>query len=596
MKSLKQGLVLGVAGALFLGTLAGCSGNNKNTNDVGSPSAASETASFDSGAVSESLMEISILDALNAAVKPGADNPNDIVTPEVEKKFNIKIKEITPSGGKMPAELINMMVAAGNVPDVVFTDNQNIGNFYAKEAFADLSEYKDLLVNMKKWYSDVAWKMLESDGKLIALPSGGDPNMDNPEIADQLNNDLLYRPMNNFAIQVREDVLRQAGYTFKSVNALQQELDAAPRRVTQEDIQIEPAIGTFEEFEALLYKIKDLKLTANGKPVYPLYVPGEYGPAILSVIYAPTSGFWYDKKSDKASAFLENPMVKDFYKVMNKWVKDGIIDKDFMIDKADQMQSKIAGGNAAVIITTSDINAARTAIKSASPEDDFRPIPWPSSKSGETAHVDPSYPAGAGNIMINKDFKDIPRLLKYLDWFYSDEAMELGAWGPESAGLWEAKDGKRVFKDNALWEAISTGKTTADGKGASYYGLMDYFAPVEWTSKAFAYAPTPPYNLKNYRLSYPIKLNAYADMQNFISSKMLSRDGSMLPAKGEQASALAGYYWSSTVKKLPLAMMAKTDEDFEKEWKTIVDDLKSKGGYDEAMQAMLKEFRSINGK
>jgi len=595
LKSFKTMFALLAAVFMLSTVLAGCSGKNNETQSP-APSSPQSSAPSESGAAEEPLMEITILDALNAAVRPGADNPNDIVTPEVEKKFNIKITEITPSGGKMPAELINMMVAAGNVPDVVFTDNQNIGNFYAKDAFADLTEYKDLLVNMKKWYTDIAWKMLESDGKLIALPSAGDPNMDNPEIASQLNADLLYRPMNNFAIQVREDVLKKAGYTFKTVSALQQELDSAPRRVTAEDLQIEPAINTFEDFEALLYKIKDLNLTANGKPVYPLYVPGEYGPHILSVIYAPTSGFWYDKDADQVSALLENPYVKDFYKVMNKWVKEGIIDKDFMIDKADQMQTKIAGGNAAVIITTSDINAARTAIKRTNPEDDFRPIPWPASKSGKVAHVDPSYPAGPGNIMINKNVKDIPRLLKYLDWFFSDEAMELGTWGPESAGLWEVKDGKKVFKDNALWEAISTGTTTADGKGASYYGLIDYFAPVEWTSKAFAYAPTPPYNLKNYRLSYPIKLNAYADMQNFISSKMLARDGSMLPAKGEVASTLAGYFWSSTVKKLPLAMMAKTDADFDKEWDAIVSDLKNNGRYDEAMQIMLQEFRAINGK
>ncbi|WP_372629667.1 hypothetical protein [Cohnella sp.] len=595
MKSFKMGIACLVAVLFLSAVLAGCSGNGGKTESA-DPSSTQGTAPNGSGTAAEPLMEITILDALNAAVKPGADNPNDIVTPEVEKKFNIKIAEITPSGGKMPAELINMMVAAGNVPDIVFTDNQNIGNFYAKDAFADLTEYKDHLVNMKKWYSDVAWKMLESDGKLIALPSGGDPNMDNPELASRLNEDLLYRPMNNFAIQVREDVLRKAGYTFKSVGDLQQELDGSPRRVTSEDLQIEPAIDTFEDFEALLYKIKDLNLTANGKPVYPLYVPGEYGPHILSVIYAPTSGFWHDKDADRASAFLENPNVKEFYKVMNKWIKDGIIDKDFMIDKADQMQTKIAGGNAAVIITTSDINAARTAVKRSNPEDDFRPIPWPASRSGKTAYVDPSYPAGSANIMINKNFNDIPRLLKYLDWFYSDEAMELGTWGPESAGLWEVKDGKKVFKDNALWEAISTGTTTADGKGASYYGLLDYFAPVEWTSKAFAYAPTPPYNLQNYRLSYPIKLNAYADMQNFISSKMLARDGSMLPAKGEAASTLAGYYWSSTVKKLPIAMMAKTDAEFDKEWQAIADDMKSNGRYDEAMQQMLQEFRAINGK
>lgn len=596
MKNAKQALVLLIAAMLCAGLIAGCSGGNNKQEEAPPSGAGTNTPKGQPEPADEPLLEVTVLDALNASIKPGADNPHDIVTPEVERLFNIKLTEITPSGGKMPAELINMMVAAGNVPDLVWTDNQNVGNFYAKETFADLTPYKDLLVNMRKWYSDVAWKMLEVDGKLVALPSGGDPNMDNPELAQQLESDLLYRPMSNFAIQVREDVLRQAGYTFKSVSELQQELDAAPRRVTLEDIQIEPAIETFADFEALLYKIKDLNLQANGKPVAPLYIPGEYGPHILSVIYAPTSGFWYDKDQDQASAFLENPQVKEFYQVLNKWVKDGILDKDFVIDKADQMQAKVAGGNAAVIITTADINAARTAIKQANPNDDFRPIPWPASFSGETAYVDPSYPAGSANIMIHKDFEDIPRLLKYLDWFYSDEAMALGTWGPEAAGLWEVADGKRKFKDDALWQAISTGSTTADGKSASYYGLIDYFAPVQFTSKAFAYAPTPPHNLQSYNLNYPVKLNAYADMQNFISSKMLSRDGSMLPAKGEAASTLAGYYWSATVKKLPLAIVAKSEADFEKEWQAALDDLKKRGGYDEAMQQMLQEFRAINGK
>jgi len=594
MKMFKKVIALLTVMFLVVGLLVGCGGTKQA--DSTTTKSTSDAAQEQSTVASLPLMEINILDCEHAGQLPGANNPNDIVTPEVEKKFNIKINQISPSGGKMPIEVINMMIAAGNLPDLIITDNPNIQAFYSQSVFADLSQYKDQLVNMNKWYSNTAWNMLKVDGKIVALPSGGDVNMDNPDVASLLKDDLIYRPMNNWVLHVREDILTLAGYKFKSIKDLQAELDATPRRITDADTVLEPAINTFEDIETLFYKIKSLNLKVNGKTVEALDIP-DWGAYHLSSLIVPTGGFYYDKETDVSSMFLGIPMMKDFYKVLNKWVNDGILDKNWMIDKPEQLQAKIAGGQVATFFQTSDVAGARKTLKENNPEAEFRAIPWPTSKSGKKSYVDPSYPCGFANVMINKDVKDIPRLIEYLDWFSSDEALDLASWGPESAGLWEMKDGKKVFKDNALWEAIRDGKKTADGKSAEYYGIFDSKNPVSmYTSKAFSYAPTPPYNFKSYLYSYPAKMDAFNDLENYLSTQKLCRDGSVLSPVGPKSSAMSAYFWSTTKAKLAAVVYAKNDAVFNKEWDAILNDLKTKGEYDAANEEMLKAFRSINGK
>jgi hypothetical protein len=191
--------------------------------------------------------------------------------------------------------------------------------------------------------------------------------------------------------------------------------------------------------------------------------------------------------------------------------------------------------------------------------------------------------------MINKNVKDIQRLIKFYDWCFSDEAMDLSMWGPESAGLWEIKDGKKVFRDNALYEAIRDSKKTADGEDGQYYGIAGL-------SAIFQYSPVPGYNTKAYQYSYPVKLEAYNDVNNFASNVKLCNDGSCLPSSGSLSSALNGYYWSTTLKKQASIIYAKNDTEFEKEWNDTLNDLKTKGQYDAAMQEMLPAFRRINGK
>ncbi|MDG0814316.1 extracellular solute-binding protein [Cohnella rhizosphaerae] len=470
----KKALPLALAAALALSALAGCSdGGGNDAGNASGSSSASGAASAQASA--EAPFSYTFLDTVHPTALFGYNNPNDVVTPVVEQKFNVKVSDIVFSAGQSPVERVNMLVAANNLPDVVLVDNPNLSLLYSTGAFADLSEYQSLMVNTDKYVSDTGWNSLKVAGKLVALPTSAMPDAGNPEVAAAMQADIFHRDPVNWAFMLREDILKKLGYKFKTVKDIQAELDQNPRQLTDADLQLDPPIETPEDFEKLLYDIQKLDLKVDGKPVIPLSIP-DWGAYHISSLYAPTGGYYANPDTGEVAGFIGNPNMKTYYAKLRQWFKDGVLDKDYLLQKPEQLQQKIASGRVAAMFSVPDTNGARTSLKQLDPEAELRPIPWPKSQyeidTGHASYVDPSYPAGFYNIMINKNVKDIPRLLKYFDWFQTEEAMDLSVWGPESAGLYELKDGVKVFKDQALYEAIRDGKKD---RGRQKRGVLRHF-------------------------------------------------------------------------------------------------------------------------
>jgi len=594
LKKLLKGISLLLCLVLIAGVFSACGSKNESSDQQQSTSGTNESASQGTKEnTGKELLEYTVLTVFEETPSLGYDNPNDVVTPVVEEKFKIKVKDVMFSGGMTTMERINMLVAAGNLPDVVIIDNQNIAAAYDTGAFADLTPYKDLMKNTDIYVTDTGWNRLTVDGKLIAIPqnmSGGEIDVDNPQIADIVENDVYYRRPQNWALVANEDILAKAGYKFKTIKEIQAELDENPRPITYEDVKIEPEIKTVEDLENLLYKIKSLNLTIDGKPVIPLSVP-DWGAYHVSALYATNTAFYCNPDTMEVTGFLFNPGMKEFYKTWKKWYDEGLVDRDYVIHKSEQFQEKAASGRIALMLPGFDVNAVRQSLQEKGT--DLRVIPWPESTANNS--IDASYPCGFNNIMINKNFKDIPRLLEYFDWFQSEEAMDLLSWGPESAGLWEIKDGKKVLKDQELMEAIRDAKKTNDGRDAEYYGISDWDGKC-W-SKAALCAPQILYNLKAIKRSYPPKFDAYTDTFIFVSTEKLNRDGTMLPAVGTKSGEVNTYYWN-TIKTTKIAQLlsAKSDAEFDKVWDEILADYKANGSYDEGIAEMLPAFKQSLGK
>ncbi len=595
MKRIKRIVCILTAVLMMAGIAAGCGPGGEKSGETKTEAASSGTTA----GVSEEVkpIEYTFLDTVHATAPFGYNNPNDVVTPWVEENLKVKVKEVIFAAGQAPMERVNMMVAADNLPDVVLIDSPNVATAYATGAFADLTENIKRMPNIDKFVSDIGWNMNSVNGRIVAIPvSSIEVDSQNPEVEKMTGNDLYFRLPNNWAFVVQQDILKQLGYTFKTVDEVQAELDANPRRIADEDVAITPAIDTFDKFEKLLYDIKALKLKVDGKDLIPLSIP-EWGMYHISTLFAQHGGFIFDEATSTTSAYLANPGMKEFYKAAGKWIKDGILDRDFMILKPEQYQERVSAGRVAVTFMIPDVAGTRENLKAKSTTNDLRPIKWPAPAVASKSYVDPSYPGGFYVIMVNKKYQNIERLMSYFDWFQTEEAMDMGTWGPESAGLYVVNDGKKQFKDEKLWEAIRDAKKTDDGRNAEYYGIYDKNnTVVNFTSKAFLSAPAPYINLKASERSYPIKFNAYADMFNYVSTVKLCRDGSVLAPTGEKASALSSYYWGTTKSKVARLFDAKNDADFDKIFEELVNDMKVNGSYDEAVASMDTLFKTALGK
>ncbi|MFC3800078.1 hypothetical protein [Cohnella sp. GCM10012308] len=584
-------------GALAVTTaLTGCNNDTANT-VVEKEGSATAQSTASSGASSEAPledMEYSFFDAVHSTPQDFYNNPNDVVTPYIENKFKIKVSDIVTASGMRPEEKFNLLVASDTLPDVVLVDNPNVSKFYASDKFVALDDYIDQLPNMKKWTSELAWNMLkDKDGHIIALPNAT-PFKSDPQVGANIpDDDIFYKGQTSMGLVVREDILQKLGYKFKTMSEIETDLKANPRNYTADELALDPKIETVADFTKLLQQIKDLNLMEGDKPVIPLSMMN-WSIYHFSTLY--TNPGWMIDGSGNVSGFLDNPGMRDYYKTINQWYAGKLLDNDYVIQKTEQYMEKLNSGRIAVASYSDNWSKSRESLKQINPAYDLRPIPWPKAASGKT-YVDATYPSGFYNVMISKKVKDLPRLLKYFDWLYSDEAMELMTWGPESAGLYTEKDGKRVFKDESFGQAVASGQKTADGKSASYYGLYDPFYSDGFTAKALRTAVGLfGYNPVTWQKSYPVQMDAFETARHAVAVEKLATDGTHVAPYGENASEVGNWFWGEFVaQKVAKILKAKDDAEVDQAFDSVLKEFKA-DKYEAAKKDMSDYFRVLQGK
>lgn len=525
-----------------------------------------------------------------------ASNENDVVSPYIFDKFKVKVEEIVTAGGMTTDEKLMMLAAANNLPDVLLiglsTDVGTIRKLYDSGKIANLSDYisPEKTPNLYKYVTDSfnAVEFVRSyneNGDLMGFPQVMASEAI-PRVAESV---YKPQPMYPWSILIRSDILENLGYKFNRLSKLESDLAKNPRPLTEEDLKIEPAIDTPEDFYNLLKSIKDMNLKVGDKSVIPFSMVG-WQMYHLSSMYGST--MWMPDPNGEINGFLGHQYSKDFYNYLRVLYQEGLLDPDFSVQKDEQFIQKASSGLIASTIywAPGDLQMVN-AIKETNPDYEWFKIGIPQLPNIKP-YTDEQVPCEV-IYMVNKNFKDIERLVEYWDWFYSDEAFDIMAWGPESAGLYEVVDGKKRFKDNELWESVKNGITGQ--KGFDYYGLNSPAMTFKGASIAAVAAPVmlgwSPCDQRN---SYPYSVDIWQESQNIVGFKNSCQDGTGSMGNGADAPNITqNFFWVDFIENHSSKLYtSKTEEEFNKAWNEVYSIFLDKGRYEEAKKIMTEFIKS----
>lgn len=522
-------------------------------------------------------------------VKPG----EDVVTPYLENKFHIRLKEVVQGPKDSTIEQnVAMWDAADNMPDIIECDSSAAANLRSTGMFADLTDYiKEYMPDyIKTCWPEEYWDRTNFEGRQYSVMSFD--TMKNPPVDPE--SDPYDEGVYAHGLVVREDILEQMGYQFTPVAELQKTTTDLGIKPTEEQLAIVPAIDSPEAFYEFLNKIKEAGLTTpSGQEVIPLTLQG-WMTHHLGCMF--DFGRWRIDSTGDVDGMLGTPGAKDYMHFLNQIYREGLLDNDYILQEANQYQEKIGSGVAACAFYAGfDIKAAEQSLQMVNPDARLRFIPWPK-KDKDLGWYDVQAPEGYWHTMIRKDMppEDIKRMCQFWNYMFTDEGQDLVSWGPEEAGLWKMVDGKKQFADPEVESDCLN--LVRNAKGVDYYGLCEKsIAAREQNFSPLVLTCPGTINYSSFFRSYPPVLDFHTTVRNMLGSAGQNKDGSAANGDGsEGVSAVDNYYWGEFMSKdLAKILQATTEEEFETAWKEVEGAFMTKTNYQEAKTAMTAYFKKF---
>jgi len=355
-------------------------------------------------------------------------------------------------------------------------------------------------------------------------------------------------------------------------------------------LAIEPAIDTPEKFDELLYKIKELGIEVGGRPLSPI---NSINWSVFHISTMMDNGHWRVNDEGEVDGYLGLPGAKPWYKMWSRWYRDGLLEKDYVIQKNDQLQTKWASGQAAIGLMVPDLLAARQALAAEDPTAIVRPIPWP--KEDDRYGFFDIFECGFTTFVFNKELGDdsLARLVEMIDFLSSDEGQAIRAWGPPDAGLYvTGSDGKKQWKDEETRANIM--ENLPDVQNGDYYGLQ-----VEGSGQANrVYWALPMMGAcveADPRYNYPAKLTIEQVVPRVYSRHLncsYNLDGRATYGDGDNVQSVNAAYWgdSFTAGNISKLLTSADDAAFDGAWDEVYAKFYEDGDYELAQADVAKWF------
>lgn len=407
---------------LVLTMLAACaSNNNGNVNETNESTSTNEPANTD-GATSDPEAEEEALtgnlitkDPLELSIHLllGGSSFDDewVVFQEAAKQTNVSLKGTISKSITDRKEIFNLMMASGDLADVVSALKGEFEQFGEQGAFIPLNDLIDEHApNIKKFfetYPEVRKIATAADGNIYYIP---------------------FKPDGEAATGwfIRQDWLKNVG------------LDT-PK--------------TVDEYYAALKAFKEQDPNGNGKADEIPYFHGatSFGVYFLLSLWDSTKEFYVDGGEVKFGPL--DPQFKTGMTNLAKWYQEGLIDQEIFTRGGSARETllgdNIGGSTHDWFGSTAGFN---NSVGEKVPDFEFLPIAPPASASGVVAEYDFRATVRDLGWGISSENEHPVETIKYFDYFFTEEGRRLMNFGVEGL-TYNMVDGKPVFTDELLAES-----------------------------------------------------------------------------------------------------------------------------------------------
>jgi putative aldouronate transport system substrate-binding protein len=326
---------------------------------------------------------------------------SDRILEEINKRvgINLIVKNV-PQGG---FEKINVAMASGDFPDVLTINfpSASLLQWQKEGIVIPLDPYlKDMPTVKSKIEKNLTWTKV--DGKYYGFP--------------------FVIPNAGWSMNYREDWMTKLG--------------------------IKPP-QTLDEFYQALVAIKTKDPDGNGKNDtigLSSMKPASNHLGFAFYAYGMPYADWILNDQGKVSPRFEHPSFKQGLEYLNKLYKEGLLDPEFMVNKAEQMENKFFQERVGFMTNTlfRHVTRIETSLQKVNPNGKLGfmdPPAGPNGKKGMSAA-----PKGGLFTAITKGSKNPEKAAKFIEFMVSKEGRELLQLGIEGIH-YTKKDGKTVYNE-----------------------------------------------------------------------------------------------------------------------------------------------------
>jgi hypothetical protein len=399
---------------------------------------------------------------------------DDAVSPEIKRLFGITLdaENSFDNGGQDLAAKLAVLAATNDFPEIgynVVNDDLIAGN-----KVYDLTELiplhcPNIYAFMQKYSSRTLEKGYNGTGRhyTVYMNVGNDADSIRaiyPD-ADMQSYSNIATPTDTLGnlshLSVRDDIIKLMYPEAKTQKEIE-ELYVKNGGFTREevyDIPLRSRQDVIDFFYAMKQAIDENGITENGRPVYPMAVfQGQDNWALLAWLRNMMDGkcsfnyfTYFDVPTQSIQLGFKQDWFKEDVRLFNQFVRDGVAPESCLIENNEIFNSKLNNGEYATGYSYAQPDLAQQA--AAGKPWAFRKVYFDIPQDTSATIPQRNEIKGWDQLTIFKDKvaeEDLPQILSWLDFMYTDAGQKLAAWGPKTAGLWQEAGGARVFTDKEL--------------------------------------------------------------------------------------------------------------------------------------------------